>query len=228
MEQTNNVSVIVSFLAGIATFVSPCILPLVPAYISFITGVSLEDLRGAKVSWRNTILNSLFFVLGFTVIFTILGISVSLLSSFLIEKMRLLNLIGGSLIILFGLHVAGFLKIKFLYKQKKVQIKKKRLGYAGTFVFGCIFAIGWTPCVGPILASILILASTEQTLSRGILLLISYSIGLGVPFIITALLINKFLSVLEVVKKYYRKIEVASGLLLVIIGILIIARELIF
>ena len=228
MEQTNNVSVIVSFLAGIATFVSPCILPLVPAYISFITGVSLEDLRGAKVSWRNTILNSLFFVLGFTVIFTILGISVSLLSSFLIEKMRLLNLIGGSLIILFGLHVAGFLKIKFLYKQKKVQIKKKRLGYAGTFVFGCIFAIGWTPCVGPILASILILASTEQTLSRGILLLISYSIGLGVPFIITALLINKFLSVLEVVKKYYRKIEVASGLLLVIIGILLIARELIF
>ncbi|MDD3053255.1 MAG: cytochrome c biogenesis protein CcdA [Endomicrobiaceae bacterium] len=205
------------------TFVSPCVLPLIPAYITFITGFSIDKLNDNKNIYF-IFLHSLFFVLGFSFIFVLLGLSATYIGSLFSNNINILRWIGGIVIILFGIHLIGVFKISFLYKQFSSlnSINKKSKNYFSVFVVGCAFAIGWTPCVGPILSSILILASTQGEIVNGAILLTVYSLGLGIPFILTALFINKFLSLFNSIKKYYKYIEITTGVLLIIVGILMI------
>jgi len=206
MNNFSGLSIIISFFAGIATFISPCLLPMIPLYISYITGSSIENLT-VKGKPLRMLPPALFFVLGFTVIFVILGASATYLGNLFVQKQEILQYVGGTIVIIFGLHITGLIKIKSLYKEKKIQVKNKFSGYFGAFIMGFVFAIGWTPCVGPLLSSILVMASTEETVSKGIILLLSYSFGLGVPFILTALLINTAVKFLKKIQKFYRRIE---------------------
>ncbi len=213
---------LISFTAGILSFLSPCILPLIPAYLSYITGVSVENLK-AEVHYNGikNILLSTVFVLGFTAIFTILGASATWLGREMLMRQDIIRKIGAVIISLLGLHLAGIIRIKQLYRQKKIGVSRITGGYAGAFIMGMVFAFGWTPCVGPVLASILIMASAQESVSRGILLLFSYSMGIGVPFVITALVLNQALSVFTRIRKHYRKIEIFTGVLLIAAGILL-------
>lgn len=225
MENINSYRIMVSFAFGVASFISPCILPLIPAYLSYITGASIDNLKaGGQKS--QTLFLSLFFVLGFTLIFTLLGASASYLGSLLFYKKDLIRIIGSVFIVLFGFHLAGIIKIKPLYRQKKVNPGRLVSGYPGAFIIGVVFAFGWTPCVGPVLASILAMASMEETVFRGMVLLFSYSLGIGVPFILTALLLGKALEVFGKIKKHYAAIERITGFLLILIGILLFFNKL--
>ncbi len=248
MQSLGNFPIAASFAAGILTFISPCVLPLIPAYITFITGISIKH-TGTPAPAKETIdtkeknnqpfikqltyenngshfkifLSSLIFVLGFTTVFVLLGISATYIGSLFLDNINILKWAGGIIVIIFGLHLTGIFKIPFLYKQfSYLNLTGKKTNYFTVFFIGCAFALGWTPCVGPILSSILILASTQETVNQGAVLLVFYSLGLGIPFILTALFINKFLSVFNSVKKHYKTIEVFSGILLAGVGILII------
>ncbi len=218
--------VIISFIAGIISFVSPCILPLIPAYISFISGYSVEELMKGNYSVKKNLITSVLFVLGFTFIFTLLGASATFIGNVLGEKKEIIRYVGGAIVIIFGLHLAGVIRIKSLYKEKKIHMKLKSANYFMSFVFGSVFAVGWTPCVGPVLSSILIMASMEEKVGRGILLLFFYSLGLGLPFILTSFIVGKMLSLFSKIKRFYRIIEIASGLILILIGILLLLDKL--
>lgn len=222
MPDVNGLPLAASFLAGILTFVSPCVLPLIPAYLSFITGASLDELKSEGRTFRRTFLNALFFVLGFSAVFVLLGASASFLGNLLLEKKDVLRWVGGIVVIVFGLHIAGVIRIPLLYSEKRARPGPVRAGYLGAFLVGLAFAAGWTPCVGPILSSILILASTQETVSRGVALLSVYSLGMGIPFLLTALFINGTLRLFSSIKKYYRAIEIASGAILIIVGLLLL------
>ncbi|MCX8082890.1 MAG: cytochrome c biogenesis protein CcdA [bacterium] len=224
MEANQNYSILFSFTAGVLSFFSPCILPLIPAYLSYITGMSVENIKEGKSPAKNFFL-VLSFVSGFTLIFTLLGASATYLGRYLLAKQNLLRIVGGIIIIVFGLHLAGIFKITPLYRTKKLQMNKIVSGYFGAFVIGMVFAAGWTPCVGPVLASILIIASSQETVLRGVILLIFYSLGIGIPFIITTILVGKMLYLFSVIKRHSQKIEIITGFLLVIMGILLILNK---
>lgn len=214
-----------ALLAGLASFLSPCILPMIPSYLAFITGISLEELsqdQNLKKVRKSVITNSLFFILGFSILFIAMGASATFLGKFLSRNIRWLEIIGGSLVVILGLHFAGLFKIKFLDREKKIHLNKKPLGLFGTVLVGMAFGAGWTPCVGPILGSILTMAAATQDITKGIILLISYSIGLGIPFLLAGLLIHKFFEYFKTIQKYFRVITLVGGILLVIIGILLI------
>lgn len=222
-DSLGNIPILASFVAGILTFISPCVLPLIPAYVTFITGISLEQLNDKK-NTKQIFIKSLIFVLGFSLIFVLLGLTATFIGSFLLTNLHILKYIGGSIIIIFGLHLCGIFKIPFLYKQASaLHIVNKKISYLTSFFVGCAFAFAWTPCVGPILSSILILASTQGQTKDGALLLSFYSLGLAIPFILTALFINKFIVFFNAIKKYYRYIEIFCGLLLILIGIMIMS-----
>lgn len=214
--------VIASFAAGLLTFLTPCVLPLIPAYLSFITGTSLEELKAGGKSAKYTLINAVFFVLGFGAVFTLLGASASWLGNIFFEQRDLIRWIGGSVVIIFGLHTAGILRIPFLYYQKKFELKKAPVGYTGSFIVGSVFALGWTPCIGPVLSSILLLASAQDTVWKGIVLLASYSAGMAVPFLLTALFINRAIAMFSKIQKYFKYIEITAGLVLILVGILIL------
>jgi cytochrome c-type biogenesis protein len=218
-----NVSVLAAFTAGVISFISPCVLPLIPGYLSFISGVSVEEMKsGDKRSeaLRKISVNTIFFVLGFSVVFVALGASATFIGEFLLSKLSLFNKIAGVIIVILGLHIMGVFRISFLNYEKRFHSRSKPLGPLGSFVVGLAFAFGWTPCIGPILGGILLLASNQDTMGKGIALLSSYSLGLGIPFFITAVSFNTFLGVFGWVKKHFRTVEIISGLLLVVIGIL--------
>lgn len=222
-----NISLITAFGAGILSFVSPCVLPIVPGYLSFISGVSIEDLKEKKSSAiSHAFVNSIFFVLGFSAVFISLGASATVISNFLINYMHIIGKIAGVLIIILGLHFIGLFKIKWLNYEKRFQVGSKQLGIVGSFFVGLAFAFGWTPCIGPILAGILALAAAEETVGRGILLLTFYSAGLAIPFLITALAFNAFISVSNRIKKHFRIIEAVGGAMLIGIGVLIFTDSL--
>ncbi len=226
MLGTENVSVIVALSAGIISFLSPCILPLIPSYIAFISGVSIEELsleENLRQVRKKVIANSLMFILGFSLIFISLGASATFLGQFLAQNIRWFEIIGGILVILFGIHFTGIFRLKFLDREKKVHLKKKPLGYLGTCLVGLAFGAGWTPCVGPILGSILTLAATTQDILKGIVLLAFYSIGIGVPFFISGIIIHKFFEYFKAIRKYFKIITVVGGILLIIVGILLIS-----
>ncbi len=219
-----NITVLAAFTAGIISFISPCVLPLIPGYLSFISGVSVEEMKSEdkkSEALRKVSLNTLLFVLGFSVVFIAMGASATFVGEFLLSKLSLFNKIAGVIIIILGLHIMGVFKIPFLNYEKRFHAKSKPLGPMGSFVVGLAFAFGWTPCIGPILGGILLLASNQDTMGKGIVLLSSYSLGLGIPFFITAVSFNTFLGVFGWVKRYFRTIEIISGLLLVVIGFLI-------
>jgi cytochrome c-type biogenesis protein len=223
MSQPQQISGIIAFSAGLLSFVSPCVLPLVPSYITYITGVSfkeLTDLETRSRLRRATIFHSLFFIVGFSFIFIVMGASATYLGQLLAEYQEWVMRGGGVLIIILGVHFTGIINIPFLQVEKRFEMRRKPLGYAGSFLVGIAFAAGWTPCIGPILSTILIYASTTKSFTKGILLLTYYSIGLGVPFFLSSLAFNSFLSAFDKIKRYMRVINVVSGLFLIAVGIL--------
>lgn len=229
------VSLIAAFAAGLLSFVSPCVLPLIPGYISYISGIALEDVRGtpagggavAAVASRGRILaSSAAFVLGFSLVFVALGASASALGQLLLPRLALLGRIAGAIIILFGLHTMGILRVGWLYSERRIQTRAKPAGLLGAGLVGVAFAFGWTPCIGPILAGILAIAAAQETVSQGVRLLAVYSLGLGIPFLITALAINQFFAAFARIRRHYHSIEIVSGGLLVVIGVLILTNRL--
>jgi len=222
MNHFKDMPFIASFIAGLLTFVSPCVLPLMPAYLSFITGHSIKELQGPGSSGKHTILHAVFFVLGFSFVFILLGASATWMGNLLFKERDIIRWVGGIVVILFGLHIAHIIKIPFLYYEKRMEVRKSTLGLFHAFLMGNAFSLGWTPCIGPILSSILVLASTEQTVSRGILLLSSYALGLGIPFILTAVFVHRALLIFSGIRKYYFAIEIISGSVLVILGVVLL------
>ncbi|HAZ07451.1 MAG TPA: cytochrome C biogenesis protein [Elusimicrobia bacterium] len=229
MIQSDTVGYGTAFLAGIVSFLSPCVLPLAPGYISFMSGLSLKELgHGAKPgeTFRHAGWESLFFVLGFSTVFTALGASASAAGSLLAANMPVVTKIAGALIVLFGLHMTGIIQIPILYYHKRADAGAFKAGYLGSFLMGLAFACGWTPCIGPILSGILALAATRETVLQGMRLLFVYSMGLGIPFIITGFAVGGFLRFFARYKKYIRAGEVFAGALLVAVGILIFTDRL--
>lgn len=213
----------VAFAAGVLSFLSPCVLPLIPGYISFLSGVSLEELKKGEGKRRSAVkagVASIFFVIGFSVIFVALGASASFLGKLLNQYMAVFTKIAGALIAILGLHLTGIFSIGFLNYQKGFKIKGFTPGPFSAFLVGMAFGFGWTPCVGPLLAGILALAATQETMLRGILLLLAYSLGIGIPFIATGFAVGIFMRFLERYRKFIRWGEVIAGVFLVIIGIL--------
>jgi cytochrome c-type biogenesis protein len=225
----HSVSVTAAFLAGLASFLSPCVLPLVPGYISFMSGLSLEELSSGQAgpgATRRTALAALFFVLGFSAVFTALGASASFVGQLLATHLALLSKVAGVLVIVFGLHITGLVPIKWLYYTKRADTSKVGPGLLGSFVMGLAFAFGWTPCIGPILAGILALAATQESVAKGVGLLFVYSMGLGVPFILTGLGLNAFLRFFARYKRFIRWGEIGAGVLLMAIGLLVLSNRL--
>jgi cytochrome c-type biogenesis protein len=223
MSEPQEISGLIAFSAGVLSFASPCVLPLVPSYITYITGASFKELTEAearsKLRWATTF-HSLFFIIGFSLVFILMGASATYLGQLLTQYQYWIMKGGGVLIILLGIHFTGIINLPFLQMEKRFEMRKKPLGYAGSFLVGVVFAAGWTPCIGPILSTILIYASTAKSLATGILLLTYYSIGLGIPFFLTSLAFNSFLSAFDKIKRYMRMINLVSGLFLIGIGIL--------
>ncbi len=226
MENQNSVNLFLAFIAGIATFVSPCLFPLIPAYLSFITGQALHQKQDLHSSRWKILLVALFFVIGFTAVFSAMGASATFLGKFLLKQRTILRLAGGFLVIIFGLHLTGIFRIKLLYQEKRLALPKGGSPLKA-FLVGSVFAVGWTPCVGPILSSVLIMASTENTVGRGLLLLFLYSLGLGIPFLLAAIVLEWFTTMGKKLSRYSRAIEMVSGLILVVTGFLIMTNRLV-
>jgi cytochrome c-type biogenesis protein len=224
-SQVNEVSLVAAFFAGVVSFISPCVLPLVPSYVTFITGVSFDELTSASAAprvRRLTIIHSLAFILGFSLVFVALGATATVAGQFLREHQDSLRRIGGVLIILFGIFLTGLVPIPALSRERKKQLTTKPLGILGSVLVGITFAAGWTPCIGPILASILIYASTAKTVGTGVVLLSVYSLGLGVPFFLSSLALNSFLAASRKIRGQLRTIEVASGVVLILFGVMLV------
>ena len=211
----------VALTGGVVSFLSPCVLPLVPSYLSFVTGMSLEDLQGG-VDRRATFMHSLLFVLGFSIIFIALGASASFLGSFLYNYKVWIARVGGAVIIVLGLHLTGVFKIAPLLRERRVHVNDKPAGYLGTIGVGAAFGAGWTPCIGPILGSILGLASTQDTVWAGVSLLSVYSLGLAIPFLISALALDLFLSAFSRFRRFLPAVEKGAGVMLIILGLLLV------
>lgn len=208
-----------SIIAGVVSFASPCVLPLIPAYISYISGETLSDLRGGSANTKKLLINSIAFVLGFSFVFIMLGATATLIGKFLTKNKQTFELVAGLIIIIFGLHTAQIVRFNFLSYEKKLKINTNAPSFIRAFLMGFAFSFGWTPCVGPILGTILVLAGTYGTVTQGIILLTFYSLGLGIPFILTALLINKFFEAFKSIKRYFGQIEMFAGLLIIGIGL---------
>ncbi len=224
MESTSHVSLLIAFMAGVFSFISPCVLPLIPSYLTYITGISFDDLvdNQSKSVRRRTLFHSLFFILGFTLVFVALGASATYVGNFFQENQDLIRKVGGVIVILLGIHITGLVKLKFLEREKRFEFHDKPLGYVGSILVGIAFAAGWTPCIGPILASILLYASTSDNVGGGIILLVAYSLGLGVPFLVSALAFNSFLTYFSRFNRYLRIVSIVSGIFLIIIGLLLV------
>lgn len=216
----NQVSVWLAFSAGILSFLSPCVLPLVPAYISYLAGSAVKEDGGVNRK-AVILLKAVGFVIGFSIVFIILGASVTTFSKLFIKNQEFLRKIGAVIIILFGVHTTGLIKFEFLRYERKFHLKHNLSGTLGSILMGMAFAAGWTPCVGPILSSILIYASTADTISSGILLLCAYSLGMAVPFLLSALAVDGLSKQSAMISKAMPAISVFSGIIIIAMGILI-------
>ncbi|WP_282608555.1 cytochrome c biogenesis CcdA family protein [Pelagibius sp. Alg239-R121] len=212
-----------AFVAGLLSFLSPCVLPLVPPYICFISGVSYEELAdgsGQGIAGRAA-RSALAFVLGFSVVFVALGASASAIGQLFASYVDVLSYLAGAVIIVMGLHFLGLFRIAFLYREARLHLERKPVGLIGAFVIGLTFAFGWTPCVGPVLAAILFIAGSEDTVVQGASLLSVYSLGIGVPFLLAALFASQFVQLMSRFRRHLGLVEKISGLLLVLTGVLI-------
>ena len=214
-----DVGLAVAFGAGVASFLSPCVLPLIPSYITFITGMTLDDVPRAR---RVALVHALLFVLGFSLIFLALGASATLIGRLLVTYRVWISRVGGLLVLAFGLYLLGLFKLDAFARERRIHITDKPLGYLGTVVVGIAFGAGWTPCIGPILGSILTYAATQGEVRRGVLLLGAYSLGLAVPFVLAAVLIERFLIAFAAIKRHMVWVTRISGVLLVIVAVLMI------
>ncbi|NJD37963.1 MAG: cytochrome c biogenesis protein CcdA [Geobacter sp.] len=222
--ETQQITYLGALLAGLLSFLSPCVLPLIPSFITYITGLSFSDLDSEHPSSfvrRQTLFHALAFVAGFTLVFVLLGASATYIGSFLQQYMDLVRKVGGILIIVFGIHITGLVPLTLLLGDKRFSLKHKPAGLLGSMLVGIAFAAGWTPCIGPILASILMIAATEEKVAHGIVLLLLYSIGLGIPFVLSSLAMHRFVVLFNRFKKYIRYFEIITGLFLIVVGVLI-------
>lgn len=221
---SQEVTLLAAFAAGILSFVSPCVLPLIPGYISFISGLTLEEMQrdaSAATSRRQVLVASVAFVLGFTVVFVALGASASVVGKFVMRQLPILSKIAGAMLVVFGLHMMGVFRIRLLENEKRIHTNRKPAGPLGAFFVGFAFAFGWTPCIGPILGGILTIAASRESVGEGMQLLAVYSLGLGVPFLLTSVAINQFFAATRRIRKHYHKIELMSGGMLIAVGLLI-------
>lgn len=214
----------VAFAAGVLSFLSPCVLPLVPSYVSFVTGMGLEELEAGSARVRRVaFLHSLLFVAGFSAIFLGLGASATFLGQLLREHQVWISRVGGVLVILFGLHLLGLTPMRFLQRERRIHLQNRPLGYAGSFVVGIAFGAGWTPCIGPILGGILTYAGTRQNVAEGLQLLGFYSLGLAIPFLVAAVALSWFLATFRRMRRFVPWVERAAGALLILVGILLLS-----
>ena len=216
-------------MAGIVSFISPCVLPIVPGYLSFISGINVSKFKNQETprdQTRRIAITSLFFVLGFSTVFVLLGAAATMVGYYLQQYKRLLGMVGGVVIIVLGLHMVGIFRIRWLLGEMRAEVKEKPLGLFGAYIVGIAFAFGWTPCIGPILAGIRLYASQQETVTQGVVLLSAYSAGLGIPFILSGLAVNWFFAASARIKKQMRAVEIVSGGLLIGVGGLLVSDRL--
>lgn len=214
-----SLTVLVAFSAGLLSFLSPCVLPLVPSYVTFITGLGLEDVSRAR---RTTLIHALLFVLGFSFIFVALGAGATAFGQLMLAYREWIARIGGVLMILMGLWMLGVVRFDALQQERRMHLSDKPLGYVGTIVVGIAFGAGWSPCLGPTLGAILMLAANQSELSTGMVLLSAYSLGLAVPFLLSAVLLERFLSFFQRFKRNLGRVNRVAGVLLIIVGVLML------
>ena len=219
MVQSDSIGLTISFTAGVLSFLSPCVLPLIPSYVSFITGLSLDDVQRSR---RITLVHSLLFVTGFTLVFLALGATATVMGRLLHQYRDWVGRIGGVLVIVLGLYLLGVFNIGALARERRVHIANKPLGYLGTVFVGMAFAAGWTPCIGPILGGVLTYTASSADLNRGLLLLLAYSLGLAVPFLLAAVMLERFMTLFQRYRGALVWMSRASGVLLIAIGVLMI------
>ena len=217
------ISLGLAFLAGLVSFLSPCVFPIVPSYVGFVTGLTLDELRDGTraTARRQAMVHSALFVLGFSLVFVALGASATALGGVLRRSLPLLQQIGGIVIAFFGLYLLGALRVPALMRERRVHLAAKPAGKAGSVIAGIAFGAGWTPCVGPVLASVLLYAGMEETMLRGMLLLGVYALGLGIPFFVSAVALNWFLAGTRSIRRWLLPLERAAGVALVVMGVLL-------
>ncbi len=223
-----DVGVWAAFTAGLLSFVSPCVLPIVPLYLAYLAGMNAEELREAEADSakaRRILVATLFFVAGFSTVFVALGMTASAFGKALAGYFDILSVVAGVIVIIMGLHFLGVFRIALLYREARFQLAVKPSNPIIAYVLGLAFAFGWTPCVGPVLAGILFLAGAGQTLSRGALLLAAYSLGIGVPFIVAAIFSASFIGWTQRMRPHMRKVEIAVGSLMLVMGVLFVSGQ---
>ncbi|MEZ5796456.1 MAG: cytochrome c biogenesis protein CcdA [Paracoccaceae bacterium] len=212
---------LLALAGGLLSFLSPCVLPVVPPYLAYMSGISMTEMTSAADARRKVILPAIFFVMGLSTIFLLLGFAASALGTFFLTNQEIFNRIAGTIVIVFGLHFLGVFRIPFLMREARIDAGDQGGSAFGAFILGLAFAAGWTPCNGPILSGILTMAAREADLTRGLYLMAIYSIGLGLPFLLSAVFISQSLGVMRRLRPHMRKIEVAMGLLLIVVGVLL-------
>ena len=217
--ESASIGLLLAFSAGLLSFLSPCVLPLIPSYVSFITGLSFEDVQNSR---RTALVHGLLFTLGFSLIFIALGAGASLVGRLMFDQRELITKVGGVLIIVFGLYMLGVLNIGAFARERRVHLADKPVGYLGTVLVGIAFGAGWTPCIGPVLGSILIYTSSAADLDRGLLLLLAYSLGLAVPFLASAVLVERFFGFFAAMRSRLVWVSRASGVLMIAVGLLLV------
>jgi cytochrome c-type biogenesis protein len=225
---TEVISYPAAFTAGLLSFLSPCVLPLIPAYFTFITGFSLEELteyRNSEIR-KKVFLSTIFFVSGFSLVFILMGASASYLGGLMYKYRELIRIIGGILIVLMGVHLTGIIHFRGLDFEKRINMEKKPLHFFGTFIVGMAFGAGWSPCIGPLLGSIIIIAGSQETVWQGIVLLAIYSAGLAIPFIIMSVFINFLLIFIKKASRVLQYVNTVAGILLIIVGLILVTNKL--
>jgi len=223
LANLSETSLMTAFLAGLLSFLSPCVLPLVPSYLMYLSGLSLQQLTHSSehaVIKKAVLMNALLFIVGFSVVFIGFGASASLLGQMLLDYQDIIRKAGAVLMIVFGLHVSGIIQLKFLMMEKRVSVTTRRAGPIASLLIGGTFAAGWTPCVGPILGTMLLYAATKDTLIDGVTLLAFYSLGLAVPLLMASVALNRFLTVFQRMKSHLRLVSGMSGAVLMTMGVL--------
>jgi cytochrome c-type biogenesis protein len=219
--ETQTIGVLIAFSAGLLSFLSPCVLPLIPSYVTFITGLSLDDVQHAR---RAALVHGLLFVVGFSLIFLAMGAGATMLGQVLLRHRDWISRIGGVIIIIFGLYLLGVLNIGFMARERRFHVADKPVGYFGTLLVGIAFGAGWTPCLGPILGSILVYTGSQADLGRGMGLLSAYSLGLAVPFLLSAVAIERFAAFFQRMRRQMVWISRISGAVMIVIGIMLVTN----